>query len=133
MTTVKVEGDVGAVQAAVNSAGAAAARVGRVVSTHVIPRPAAGTEAIVYSKDTVGLEKKSPPKGIEPKAPATPKPAPTAPAAPPPAPEPASEVINAPEPKVEASAPSPAPKAEVKANSNVPAKRKSGGRGRPRK
>ena len=57
MTTVKIEGDVGAVKSAVKAAEAAAAKVGRVVSTHVIPRPAAGTRQIVLSRETVGLDK----------------------------------------------------------------------------
>jgi microcompartment protein CcmL/EutN len=57
MTTVKIEGDVGAVKAAVKAAEAAAAKVGRVVSTHVIPRPAEGTRQIVLSRETVGLDK----------------------------------------------------------------------------
>jgi microcompartment protein CcmL/EutN len=39
LITVKFGGDVGAVQAAVSSGAAAAARVGRLVATHVIPRP----------------------------------------------------------------------------------------------
>lgn len=59
MTTVKVEGDVGAVKSAVKAAELAAAKVGKVVSTHVIPRPAAGTERIVLSRETVGLGKDS--------------------------------------------------------------------------
>jgi microcompartment protein CcmL/EutN len=57
MTAVKIEGDVGAVKAAVTAAQAAAARVGTVVSVHVIPRPARGLEQIVLTDETVGLEK----------------------------------------------------------------------------
>lgn len=57
MTTVKIAGDVGAVKAAVKAAEAAAEKVGQVVSIHVIPRPAAGTERIVLSRETVGLGK----------------------------------------------------------------------------
>ena len=37
--TVMVEGDVGAVKAAVDAGAAAAKRVGELVSVHVIPRP----------------------------------------------------------------------------------------------
>ena len=37
--SVMVRGDVGAVKAAVEAGGAAAARLGEVVATHVIPRP----------------------------------------------------------------------------------------------
>jgi ethanolamine utilization protein EutM len=39
LITIIVEGDVGAVKAAVDAGSAAAAVVGRVVSSHVIPRP----------------------------------------------------------------------------------------------
>lgn len=62
MTTVKIEGDVGAVKAAVSAAQAAASRIGQVVATHVIPRPSRGTEQIVLSADTVGLAKPDAPK-----------------------------------------------------------------------
>ena len=40
LVTVLVEGDVGAVKAAMDASAAAAERVGNVVSVHVIPRPA---------------------------------------------------------------------------------------------
>ncbi|MBW9087339.1 BMC domain-containing protein [Rhizobium wenxiniae] len=56
MTVVKVRGDVGAVKAAVSAAAAEAARVGTVVSTSVIARPANGLGKIVESGATVGLE-----------------------------------------------------------------------------
>jgi microcompartment protein CcmL/EutN len=65
MTAVKIEGDVGAVKAAVTAAQVAAAKVGKVVSVHVIPRPARDTEYVVLTPETVGLEKaakKAPPK-----------------------------------------------------------------------
>ena len=68
MITVKVEGDVGAVKAAISAAATAAGKIGTVVSTHVIPRPAAGTEKMSRSRDTVGLTKDSERK------PATPEP-----------------------------------------------------------
>ena len=42
-----VRGDVGATKAAVEAGSAAAAIVGTVVSTHVIPRPHADTEKII--------------------------------------------------------------------------------------
>ncbi len=45
--TVVVEGDVGAVKAAVDAGAAAAKRVGELVSVHVIPRPDASTEKLV--------------------------------------------------------------------------------------
>ena len=47
LVTVMVRGDVGAVKAAVDAGSAAAARVGDVVSTHVIPRPHTDTESIL--------------------------------------------------------------------------------------
>lgn len=53
-TTVKIQGDVGAVKAAVDAARMAAAKVNRVVSTRVIPRPAAGLDTLVHNPDTVG-------------------------------------------------------------------------------
>lgn len=56
MVTVKIEGDVGAVKAAISSARAAAEKVGEVFSTQVIPRPAKGLEALVITAETVGLE-----------------------------------------------------------------------------
>ena len=47
LVTVMVRGDVGAVKAAVDAGSAAAARVGDVLSTHVIPRPHMDTESIL--------------------------------------------------------------------------------------
>ena len=47
LVTVKIRGDVGAVQAAVASAVAAASKVGRVYSHHVIPRPHDQTELVI--------------------------------------------------------------------------------------
>jgi len=47
LVTVMVRGDVGATKAAVEAGSAAAAVVGTVVSTHVIPRPHADTEKII--------------------------------------------------------------------------------------
>lgn len=63
-TTVKIQGDVGAVKAAVDAARMAAAKVNRVVSTRVIPRPSAGLDMLVYNPDTVGAvsEKTDAPK-----------------------------------------------------------------------
>ena len=45
--TVMVRGDVGAVKAATDVGAEAAARVGEVVSVHVIPRPHAEVESIL--------------------------------------------------------------------------------------
>jgi len=58
LVTVKVEGDVGAVKAAVEAAAAAASKIGRVVSKHVIPRPASGLDKMICSEDTVGKRKR---------------------------------------------------------------------------
>ena len=66
MTVVKVEGDVGAVKAAIAAAYVAASKVGRVAATRVIPRPAAGLEGLTRNGDTKGY---TPP---EPPAPTTP-------------------------------------------------------------
>lgn len=47
LVTVIVEGDVGAVKAAVESGSAAAKRVGELISVHVIPRPHEETSKII--------------------------------------------------------------------------------------
>ena len=47
LVTVMVRGDVGAVKAAVEAGGAAAKRVGDLLSVHVIPRPHDDVEAIL--------------------------------------------------------------------------------------
>jgi len=47
LVTVMVRGDVGAVKAAVDAGSAAAAKVGDVISTHVIPRPHTDVEKIL--------------------------------------------------------------------------------------
>lgn len=52
MVLVKLEGDVGAVKAAVESAKHAASLVNKVYATKVIPRPAEGIDKIVFSKET---------------------------------------------------------------------------------
>ena len=66
-TTIKIQGDVGAVKAAVDAARMAAAKVNRVVSTRVIPRPSAGLDVLVHNQDTVG-------DALSLKGPDTPKP-----------------------------------------------------------
>lgn len=50
LVTVLVRGDVGAVKAATDAGGAAAAKVGELVSVHVIPRPHEEVESILPSK-----------------------------------------------------------------------------------
>jgi len=47
LVTVMVRGDVGAVKASVEAGGAAAKRVGELVSVHVIPRPHDDVELIL--------------------------------------------------------------------------------------
>ena len=47
LVTVMVRGDVGAVKAAVDAGGAAAKRVGELVSVHVIPRPHDDVETVL--------------------------------------------------------------------------------------
>ena len=49
LVSVMVRGDVGAVKAATEAGGAAAARLGEVVATHVIPRPHGDVEKILPS------------------------------------------------------------------------------------
>ena len=51
LVTVMVRGDVGAVKASVEAGGAAAKRVGELVSVHVIPRP---HEDVEYILPTLG-------------------------------------------------------------------------------
>jgi ethanolamine utilization protein EutM len=50
LTAVMVAGDVGAVKAAVDAGAAACSRVGKLVSTHVIPRPHDDIDAMVPNK-----------------------------------------------------------------------------------
>lgn len=76
MTTIKVEGDVGAVKAAIQAAQAAAEKVGRVAAVRVIARPAAGIEMLVRNGDTVGYQ---PPAPEPPTPPAAPDPVPEGP------------------------------------------------------
>lgn len=77
--TVKIVGEVAAVKAAVDAASAAAARVGELVTSHVIPRPVADIEMIIRKTQP------SPPadpvkKEPRPSRPASETPAPTSPA-----------------------------------------------------
>ncbi len=47
LVSVMVRGDVGAVKAAVEAGGAAAANLGEVIATHVIPRPHADVNKLL--------------------------------------------------------------------------------------
>ncbi|BCV25858.1 BMC domain-containing protein [Gelria sp. Kuro-4] len=58
MVAVKLGGDVAAVQAAVTAGAQAAGRVGKVVSTLVIPRPHPDLTKLIHSPETVGQEKR---------------------------------------------------------------------------
>ena len=51
LVTVMVRGEVGAVKAAVDAGGAAAERVGNLISHHVIPRPHGEVEGILPHLD----------------------------------------------------------------------------------
>ncbi|NPV71342.1 MAG: BMC domain-containing protein [Firmicutes bacterium] len=62
LVTIRVTGDVGAVNAAVSAGEAAARRVGTVVSAHVIPRPHAGIRELVYGPGTRGPAPLRPPE-----------------------------------------------------------------------
>lgn len=57
MVTVKIEGDVGAVKAAIEAAKVSASKINKVCSTLIIPRPAEYLEKIIRSSSTVGLNK----------------------------------------------------------------------------
>lgn len=60
MVTVKLEGEVGAVNAAIAAASVAATKVGQVYAHKVIARTAEGIEAITHSAETVGVAKPEP-------------------------------------------------------------------------
>ena len=51
LVTVLVDGDVGAVKAAVEAGSSAAKKVGEVLSVHVIPRPHEDTEKLYKSQE----------------------------------------------------------------------------------
>ncbi len=50
LITVKIVGDTAAVRSAVDAGAAAAKRVGELISSHVIPRPADGIEDLIFAK-----------------------------------------------------------------------------------
>ncbi|MBP2655545.1 MAG: hypothetical protein H6Q73_3114 [Firmicutes bacterium] len=55
MITVKITGDVGAVQAAVQAAAESAGKVSKIWAAHIIPRPHRETESLIRTPETVGL------------------------------------------------------------------------------
>jgi microcompartment protein CcmL/EutN len=69
LMTIKIKGDVAAVKAAVDAGAAAAQRVGELVSAHVIPRPDAGTEILIYPPPSQTKERVA--AAIAPKQPRT--------------------------------------------------------------
>lgn len=56
MTVVKIEGNVGAVKAAIEAASVAVNKVSKVYSQKVIPRPSDSIELLVRNENTVGYE-----------------------------------------------------------------------------
>lgn len=79
LVTIKVTGQVGAVQASMDAAAHAAAQLSRVVSVVVIPRPHDQIDPLVHSKATVGWEPPEP--ATAPKPATARKSAPASPAA----------------------------------------------------
>lgn len=57
MVVVRLEGDVGAIKAAVDAATVAASATGKVVSCHVIPRPSEQIAPLIRGEETVGVSK----------------------------------------------------------------------------
>ena len=125
--TIKIQGGVGAVKAAVDAAKMAAARVNRVVSTRVIPRPSAGLDMLVRNPDTIGSW---PPEGPDMPEPPTP---PEHPAAakeeltdtPVPAPADTETSLPADEKTTEASVPANEKTAETQTEASVSANEKT--------
>ncbi|OXS76697.1 BMC domain-containing protein [Domibacillus enclensis] len=68
LVTVVVEGDVGAVQAAVDAGKAAAERVGQLVGAHVIPRPDQSVHDMMAPKKKEADQKVLPAKTKAPRA-----------------------------------------------------------------
>lgn len=48
LVTVKINGETGAVKAAIDAAGASVGKIGKLISTHMIPRPASGISKLLY-------------------------------------------------------------------------------------
>lgn len=58
MTVVKIEGNVGAVKAAIEAASVAVNKVSRVYRQKVIPRPSDSIDSLIRNENTVGYENK---------------------------------------------------------------------------
>lgn len=57
MVLIKIQGNVGSVNAAINAAKMAAGNVNKVVGAHIIPRPGFQIDLLVRTAETVGMEK----------------------------------------------------------------------------
>lgn len=121
-TTVKIQGDVGAVKAAVDAAKIAAGKVCRVVSTKVIARPAQALDRLVWTEETVGREPPEPPVDPEPPAPPEPPAGPDEPEKEAPAPpvEEAPEAQASAAPEAAEEEPVPEPEAPVEEPETAP-------------
>lgn len=67
LVTVIVEGDVGAVQAAVDAGKAAAERVGQLIGSHVIPRPYQAVHDMITPAEKESAQKEVPEKNKAPR------------------------------------------------------------------
>lgn len=94
--TIKVLGQVGAVNAAVDAAAQAAGKITRVVSRLVIPRPGDQLDPMVHSKATVGYTAPAPEPTAEDLAPEVVEPVEAAPTKPAGTRTPAKETAKAP-------------------------------------
>lgn len=65
MVTVKIEGNVGAVKAAVDAGCIAAEKVSKVWSKQVIPRPHDELEKLIITKETVGIKDNKESQSVE--------------------------------------------------------------------
>jgi microcompartment protein CcmL/EutN len=66
LVTVKLTGEVGAINAAVSAGVAAASRVGSVYASRVIARTAAGIDALISAKETRGIAPRKPAVQVRP-------------------------------------------------------------------
>lgn len=111
--SIKVEGQVAAVQAAMDAAEAAASKLTRVVSKIVIPRPHPELEPLVFSAATVGLATPTPQTKATTKPAATTKSKAKKPEATTPAPKAGAAEKSGPAPEPKANAkPEPKPQLE---------------------
>lgn len=115
MTVVKLQGEVGAIKAAVAAGAQAASRVNKVVATDVIARPGTGLSALIGSSETRGTvvpARAEAPAPVEAVADPVHEPEPAAPEAEvTPEPAKAAPKAEAPQPPQAAKPPAPAPAA----------------------